>query len=230
MYSRDTAAAGRRLVVTTCLPLLLIAVMSFQFVPKFLHEILGVVWMLLVLCHLYHNRSFWQKLRRGRGSWNFGRLLVIFVDVLLLAVVLLVALAGLGISNYLLSGVLPLEIQRSIVLHQYHKSLSYALLILCGLHWGMHWQVWQKQWQKFVKLSLPPSCRRLLIAMTAFVVLASGVLGSFMNRVGDRLLMKHIFATEAVNQPGAIYVLLLAGTLGLYVLGGIVLSKWGKHR
>lgn len=224
MYSRDTAAAGKRLVVTTCLPLLLIAVMSFQFMPKFLHEILGVVWMLLVLWHLYHNRSFWQKLRRG--SWTLGRLLGTFVDLLLLAVMLAVFLAGLGISNYLLRGVLPLEIQRSIVLHQYHKSLSYALLILCGLHWGMHWQVWQKQWQKFIKLSLPLSCRRLMIAMTAFVVLASGVLGSFMNQVGDRLLMKHIFVTEAVKQPGAIYVLLLAGMLGLYVIAGIVLKKY----
>ena len=42
--------------------------------------------------------------------------------------------------------------------------------------------------------------------------------------------MKHIFATEANNQPGEIYMLLLAGMLGLYVLAGIAISKAAKYR
>lgn len=69
---------------------------------------------------------------------------------------------------------------------------------------------------------------RLLAGTLAAFVLVVGVWGSFMNRAGDRLLMKHIFATEASSQPGGIYVLLLAGMLGLYVLGGIVLGRSRK--
>ena len=65
---------------------------------------------------------------------------------------------------------------------------------------------------------------------TVAVVLVMGVWGSFMNRVGDRLLMKHIFATEATNQPGEVYALLLAGMLGLYVLAGIAIGKAARHR
>ena len=144
--------------------------------------------------------------------------------------VLAVVLSGLGISNYLLKEVMPLAIQRSIALHQYHVSLPYALLILCGLHWGLHWQGWQKQWQKLLNLSLPPLAGRLLSWGTVAVVLVMGVWGSFMNRVGDRLLMKHIFATEATNQPGEVYALLLAGMLGLYVLAGIAIGKAARYR
>jgi hypothetical protein len=152
------------------------------------------------------------------------------INALLIAGVLAVVMSGLGISNYLLKEVMPLAIQRSIVLHQYHVSLPYALLILCGLHWGLHWQGWQKQWQKMLNLSLPPLVGRLLAGGMAVLVLVMGVWGSFLNRVGDRLLMKHIFATEATNQPGEIYVILLVGMLGLYVLAGIAIGKAARHR
>ena len=216
----------KRLVVTTCLPLLFIAVMSFHYLPKLLHEILGVAWLLFVLLHLYQNRSWLKNLRQGR--WKFLRIFGTVIDGLLIAGVLVIVLSGLGISNYLLKELMPLAIQRSIALHQYHVSLPYALLILSGLHWGLHWHGWQKQWQKRISWSLSSLVGRLLaVGLTAFV-LAVGVWSSFMNRVGDRLLMKHIFATEATNQPGENYALLLAGMLGLYVLGGIVLEKIGK--
>jgi hypothetical protein len=218
----------KRLVVTTCLPLLFIAVMSFHYIPKILHEILGVVWLLFVLLHLYQNRSWLKNLRQG--SWNFWRIFGTVIDGLLIAGVLVIVLSGLGISNYLLKELMPLAIQRSIFLHQYHVSLPYALLILCGLHWGLHWQGWQRQWQKLLNLSLPPLAGRLLSWGTVAMVLVMGVWGSFMNRVGDRLLMKHIFATEATNQPGEIYALLLAGMLGLYVLAGIAIGKAAKYR
>ena len=218
----------KRLGVTTCLPLLFIAVMCFYHMPKLLHEILGVVWLLLIVLHLYQNRGWLGNLRRG--SWSFLRLLGTVIDLLLIAGVLVVVLSGLGISNYLLKDVMPLDIQRSIALHQYHVSLPYALLILSGLHWGLHWQGWQAQWRRIIKLSLSPLVRRLLAGGTVAALLVIGVWGSFMNRVGDRLLMKHIFATEATNQPGEIYVLLLAGMLGLYVLAGIAISKAAKYK
>ena len=218
----------KRLVVTTCLPLLFIAVMSFHYIPKLLHEILGVTWLLFVLLYLYQNRSWLKNLLQG--SWNFWRLFGTVIDGLLITGVLVIVLSGLGISNYLLKEVMPLAIQRSMALHQYHVSLPYALLVLSGLHWGLHWQGWQKQWQKRISWSLSPLGGRLLAVGAAAFVLVVGVWGSFMNRLGDRLMMKHIFATEATNQPGEVYVLLLAGMLGLYVFGGIALSKIGKYR
>jgi len=218
----------KRLGVTTCLPLLFLAVMCFQYLPKLLHEILGVAWLLLILLHLYQNRSWLRNLHQG--SWGFSRLLGTVINALLIAGVLAVVMSGLGISNYLLKEVMPLAIQRSIALHQYHVSLPYALLILCGLHWGLHWQGWQKQWQKMLNLSLPPLVGRLLAGGMAVLVLVMGVWGSFMNRVGDRLLMKHIFATEATNQPWEIYVILLVGMLGLYVLAGIAIGKAARYR
>ena len=157
---RGALTVPGRLVVTTCLPVVFIAVMSFHYIPKLLHEILGVAWLLLVLLHLYQNRSWLKNLRQG--CWSFGRLLGTVIDSLLILGVLVTILSGLGISNYLLKEVMPLAVQRSIALHQYHVSLPYALLILSGLHWGLHWQGWKRQWQKCMNWSLPKMAGRLL--------------------------------------------------------------------
>lgn len=211
---------NRRMAVTALLSLLFVLTMSFHYIPKLLHEIIGVVWFLLAGVHLYQNRHWLKSLRQGK--WNFRRALGTVIDILLIAVVLVTVFAGLGISNFLLKDIMPLEIQRSIVIHQYHVSLPYALLILCGLHWGLHWRGWLAQWKKLVPLSLAPNTSRIAAAVLGLSVAALGIYGSFLNRVGDRLLMKHIFATEATNQPGEIYVLLLMGLLGLYVVIGVL--------
>lgn len=209
-----------RMAVTALLPLLLLLVMSFHYIPKLLHEIIGIACLLLAGIHVYQNRQWFKSL--GRGRWDFLRAFGIAISLLLIALMLAAVIAGLGISNYLLKDIMPLEIQRSIVIHQYHVSLPYALLILCGLHWGLHWRGWLAQWKKLVPLSLSPNTSRIAAAVLGLSVAALGIYGSFLNRVGDRLLMKHIFATEATNQPGEIYALLLMGLLGLYVVIGFL--------
>ena len=209
-----------RMAVTALLPLLLLLVMSFHYIPKLLHEVLGIACLVLAVVHVYQNRRWFKSL--GRGRWDFLRALGTVISILLIVLMLVAVMAGLGISNYLLKDIMPLEIQRSIAIHQYHVSLPYALLILCGLHWGMHWRGWLAQWKKLVPLSLAPNTSRIAAAVLGLSVAALGIYGSFLNRVGDRLLMKHIFATEAANQPGEIYALLLMGLLGLYVVIGFL--------
>ena len=217
---------NRRMAVTALLPLLFVLAMSFHYIPKLLHEIIGVAWLLLAGVHLYQNRHWLKSLRQGK--WNFRRALGTVIDILLIAVVLVAVFAGLGISNFLLKDIMPLEIQRSIVIHQYHVSLPYALLILCGLHWGLHFKGWLGQWQKVFAWKLSAVVKRSIVAALSLAVLSAGIYASFLNRIGDRLLMKHIFATAATNEPAPTYVLLLCGTIGLYVLLGAALQRYLK--
>ena len=114
---------------------------------------------------------------------------------------------------------MPLNIQRSILIHQLHVSLPYALLILMGLHWGLHFKGWREKWH----LPWPASCPvKVLLALLAT---AGGIYGSFLDRVGDRLLMKHIFATPATGEPAIVYVGLLLAIWGMYVILGALLLK-----
>lgn len=56
-----------------------------------------------------------------------------------------------------------------------------------------------------------------------------GIYASVLNRVGDRLRMEHIFATEAAALPGMIFALLILAMIGMYaVLGAGFAALIGK--
>lgn len=206
-----------RMTVTALLPLLFLPIMCFHYVPKVLHEVLGILWLVLVLIHIGQNRQWFASFMRG--PWSILRIIGTVIDILLLMVLVGLVGAGSGISNHLFKEIMPLDIQRSILIHQLHVSLPYALLILMGLHWGLHFKGWWARWQ------LPwPACLPLK-AVLALLVVGGGIYGSFLDRVGDRLLMKHIFATPATGEPAVIYVSLLLAIWGLYVLMGMLLAK-----
>ena len=152
------------------------------------------------------------------------RIIGTVVDMLLLVVLLVVMGAGSGISNHLFKDIMPLDIQRSILIHQLHVSLPYALLILMGLHWGLHFKGWRARWHLPWPAFLP------LKVVLAVLVAAGGIYGSFLDRVGDRLLMKHIFATPATGEPAVVYVGLLLAIMGLYIIIGALLAKFLHFR
>ena len=211
-----------RMTVTALLPLLFLPIMCFHYVPKVLHEVLGILWWLLVLIHIGQNRQWFASLKRGR--WSILRLIGTVIDILLLVVLLVMVGAGSGISNHLFKEIIPLDIQRSILIHQLHVSLPYALLILMGLHWGLHFKGWRARWH------LPWSAFLPLKVVLAVLVAAGGIYGSFLDRVGDRLLMKHIFATPATGEPAVVYVGLLLAIMGLYIIIGALLAKFLHFR
>ena len=206
-----------RMTVTALLPLLFLPIMCFHYVPKVLHEVLGILWLLLVLIHIGQNRQWFASLKRGR--WPILRIIGTAVDMLLLVVLLVMVSAGFGISNHLFKDIMPLDIQRSILIHQLHVSLPYALLILMGLHWGLHFKSWRERWH------LPWPASKCVKAVLALIVTAGGIYGSFLDRVGDRLLMKHIFATPATGEPAIVYVGLLLAIWGMYLILGALLIK-----
>ena len=57
--------------------------------------------------------------------------------------------------------------------------------------------------------------RRAKVAIFIF-----GVAGSFLHRIGDRLLMKHIFGTAATKLPSPAFLLVLVAIFGLYAIIG----------
>ena len=212
-----------RMVVAALLPLLFLLVMSFHYIPKLLHEVIGLLWLVAVMVHVWQNRGWFKTL--VKGHWNLFRGMNALVDLSLLVVLFVTVLAGTGISNFIFKETMPLDIQRSIMVHQLHVSLPYAMLILMGLHWGLHFSGWLKQWQQGLNLCWSAKLTRLLYLMAGSLIVAVGIYGSVQNRIGDRLLLKHIFATPATSEPWALYIVMMLGIMGMYVLVGALARK-----
>lgn len=197
--------------------------MSFQFIPKVLHEIIGIGMAGTVMLHLFWNRRYFFSFFKGR--WNFARYLSAAVNIGLLLSVLSAAITGIIISNHLFNGVFSIYWQRSIMLHRLHTSLPYYMMILIGLHLGLHWPLWRR-FLNYCNLgnSLGDKISRLLL----FILWLTGIYSSFLHRIGDHLRFKHLFATDATHAPFIIYVLTLIGIIGMYGIAGFVIQKGGK--
>ena len=212
-----------RMMAAVLVPLLFLLVMSFHYIPKLLHEVIGLLWLAAVMVHIRQNKGWFKAM--GKGRWNIFRGLNTLVDLSLLVVLFVTVLTGTGISNFIFKEIMPLDIQRSIMVHQLHVSLPYAMLILIGLHWGLHFNGWLRQWQQGLGFDLSKRWARIFGLLAGVLTVAVGIYGSLLNRIGDRLLLKHIFATEATSEPWAIYVILLIGIMGIYVLVGALVRK-----
>ena len=208
----------KRIGLDGLLFVLLILLMGFQVLPKPLHEAMGVGMGVLVWVHIAWNRGWFSSL--GRGRWTARRAVSAFVDVALLVSFIVALVSGLAIANRLFHGVFGLAWQKSILAHQAHVVSSYWLLIFSGLHLGLHWSgLWARfvRWRGWDVASLRYRFGARLATVSVFVL---GVAGSFLHRIGDRLMMKHVFGTAATRLPSAAFLLVLAAVFGMYAVVG----------
>lgn len=212
-----------RMLVTTLMVVFFLLVMSFHHIPKLLHEVFGFIWLAATMLHLWQNRQWFKSFAQGR--WTTIRIINTVIDALLLLTLLIVIIAGSGISNHLFKDIMPLDIRRSITLHQLHVSMPYVIIILMGLHWGLHFEGWLNQWKKVVSFDIPDKISRIIGLALAVIIIAGGIYGSILHQVWNRLMMKHIFATEAAGLPFGSYLILLLSIIGLYVIVGMAIRR-----
>ena len=190
-------------------------VMSFHFIPKILHEVLGLLMLMAILGHFKWNFITFKSLRG-----TIKKRLSMLIDAALLICIIVIVFTGICISNHLFNGMIDMKLQRNITIHQLHVSLPFLVMILSGLHLGLHWQGFKHRFNSLVRFNVPNVFSRILVA----VLISIGIYGSFINRIGDRLLMQHIFATEATSLPFELFIILMTGIFSIYVFIGYLIS------
>ena len=194
---------------------LFVAEMSFQFLPKILHEIFGVALMIATIFHVAINRRRFVALTKKITPRKIFSVAINFALIICMAVIVV---NGAFISNYLFADVVSFELRRNMTIHQLHVATPYLMMIFIGVHIGLHWQeIWQKYFKRFVP--------EKFFKAASIILSAIGVAGLFLNRVGDRILMKHIFGTPATELPGAFFALMIIGGVIFFALITFLLDK-----
>lgn len=196
---------------------LLMLCMVFHYVPVSWHEVMGIMLLLPFIYHMYSCRRWWLLLLRGRTAGSRLGLLSSLLNVLMLAAFVVVIASGALISSYVFRDAVPLAWRMNITLHQLHVSGCYWLLLLTAVHAGLHYEGLRRR-------LFGAAVQRREYALIGIVVL-TGLAGSVYNQLGSRLMMKHVFYTEALQLPGVMYFLLMLGVFGMYFLAGWSLKK-----
>lgn len=190
--------------------------MSFHFLPRVLHEILGLVMAATVFLHLVLNRHWIFSLVRANRTSR--KKFSILINFLLLASFLVTLVTGIFISNYVFSEVVSLELRRNVTIHLLHHSASYLMMILIGIHLGLHWQEILGRVIRRFALRKNSIGYKILCRVVVAILICAGIYDSFLNQVGDRILMKHIFATAATELSFIGFAFLLVSNVALYAI------------
>ena len=202
--------------------MLLMLCMAFHYMPVSWHEVMGVMLVLPFARHIYSCRGWWKMLGRGRTASSGLGLFSSLLNVLLLASFAVVIASGVLVSGYLFREIIPLELRMNITLHQLHVSACYWFMLLAAVHTGLHYES--------IRRRLWGTIRRWQEYALAAVVLLLGIFGSVSNQLGSRLMMKHVFHTDALQLPGMLYFLLLLGIFGMYFLAGSMVRQLAAGR
>ena len=189
--------------------------MSFHVFNLRLHEVFGTLLLVGALWHIWQNRRFFGGIVKGK--WNLQRINLSLTGALMLASFLVANVTGILISQFVFADVVsPLEMQFNMTIHELHHLAAYLMLIFTGVHLGIHWgSMWQRL-KKAVPLFAVFDNYPRLVFWFVVVVGWVGVFASRINHVGDRLLMRHVFGTIAMDLPGVVNILLVLSIVGMY--------------
>lgn len=206
----------KRKFLDAALPVIFLLTMSFYFLPRILHEIFGLIMAAAVFVHVFINRRRFFSMFKGKLSAK--KIFSNTINLFLIGIFLTILITGICMSNYIFHDFISMELRRNMTFHQLHVALPYLLMILIGFHIGLHWRELREKFWRFMKNSP-------LEKISAAVIIGAGIYGSFLNRVGDRILMKHIFATPATELSLPIFLLILLSTILLYAVIFIIAEK-----
>ncbi len=192
--------------------ILFLLVMSFHFLPRIFHEIAGLILPIAMVGHFIWNWKIFKNQKKRLSQ---------IVDVALILCLLVTIFSGVCISNFIFKDIIDINLQRNITIHQLHVSTPFLMMILIGLHFGFNFKSFRQRFNNLINLNVPKIFQRILI----FILIAIGIYGSFMNRIGDRLLMQHIFATDATSLSFGLFLLLMIGIFSIYVFIGYLISS-----
>ena len=207
----------KNFILDVAVLIIFFAVMSFHFLPRNLHEIFGLMMLAAVSIHLFENR---RHLFSARKKF-FSRL----INFSMLICFLTIFATGICMSNYIFSDIVPLEIRRNMTIHQLHVSLPYLLMIFIGVHIGLHWlELWNRI-LNLLRVNKNTLRYKIFCRVGAVVTIGLGIYGAILNRLTDRLLMKHIFATPATELSWIEFLILFAATTEIFSLATYFLDR-----
>ena len=202
-----------RFLLDALLFALFVAEMCFHHLPKDLHEIFGVALVALTILHVAINRRQFMSLTKKLTPRKF---FCLSTDIALTICAVIILATGVCMSNFLFVDAVSFEIRRNMTIHQLHVALPYVAMILIGLHVGFHWsELWQRFLNTFGLTKLYERRYKLFFA-AAMILSIVGAYGLHLNRVGDRIMMKHIFGTPATDLPAAVFALMIVGGVALF--------------
>lgn len=200
---------------------LMLGAFAYQLTGNLIHEVVGIIIFALFIAHNLMNRNWYKNLPHGKHSTR--RVLSMTVNLLLLAIMVLLAISSVMISRDLFAF---LDIHGGFTARQIHTLASYWGLILLSVHLGMHWNM---VWGMVQKATGIANANRIWISalrILSFLIAVYGIKASFDMNIGSKLILYDTFSYWNFEESTIAFFINNLSIMGLYVCITYYVLKW----
>lgn len=213
-----------RNLLNLAMTVLILMVMDYSFIGNTIHEILGLLAVFLFILHNVLNRRWYLALFKGK--MNLYRLLNTVVNLLLLAMMLLLSVTAVLISQTLFPMV---SLNGNIVAHQLHMMAAYWCFILGSIHLGLHWEMLVGKMCFWLEIGC--TSRGIMMSrIFSILIIGYGSYVSFARHIGSKLLVQHTFSDWAPAPSMLNFFLDYLSIMGCYIGVAYYLAKRFKKK
>lgn len=121
----------------TVMLFILLSLMGYHLWGEYIHELLGVTFLITIILHVVLNLHWFKNLKQGK--YSVFRILQIMINSLLLLVFIAAIISGLMLSQHLLPNLIIHN--ASDLVRKTHMLSVHWGQVLIALHLGMHWKM-----------------------------------------------------------------------------------------
>ncbi len=122
----------KRIIIDLLMLIIMLLEMSKIYTGTLIHEILGIILLILIFYHLFLNRKYLFNIFKAK--YNFKSIFMLVINIMLLLSIIITILFGI-LSSQELFKQFNLD---SLEIIKLHKIISYISFLIMGVHLGIN--------------------------------------------------------------------------------------------
>jgi hypothetical protein len=188
--------------------------MAYYITGNTIHELVGVVVLILFIVHNFLNRRWFKLILKGKQ--NLRRILQITINLFFLVTMAMMMISAVLIS----SDLFPYNpIKNDMTLRQLHVQTAYWGFIIMSVHIGFSWGMIVNSVRRMMGITGTSRIRTIGLRVLAVLIVAYGVHASFEREMGSKLMIYNPFGSWSNDHSTIKFLIDYLSIMGIYVCG-----------
>ncbi|PFO06613.1 hypothetical protein COJ85_06820 [Bacillus sp. AFS076308] len=203
-----------KLVNDVVMTVLMLIAMAYYITGNKIHELVGVVVLLLFIVHNLLNGRWYKVILKG--SHHLRRKLQIVMNLLFLVTMAVMMISAVLISSDLFPHI---PINNDMMLRQLHVQTAYWGFIIMAVHVGFSWIMIINSVRRMTGITGTSRIRTMGLRILAVLIVAYGVHASFKREMGSKLFIYNPFGNWFNENSTVVFLVDHLSIMGIYICG-----------
>ena len=203
-----------KLVNDVVMTVLMLIAMAYYITGNTIHELVGVLVLVLFIVHNFLNRRWYITILKGKHT--LGRILQIGVNLLFLVTMSMMMISAVLIS----SDIFPfIPVDNDMIFRQIHVQTAYWGFVMMAVHIGFSWGMMIHSIRKMTGITGTSRICTIALRILAVFIVIYGVRSSFEREMGSKLFIYNPFGTSFNDDSTIRFLIDHLSIMGIYICG-----------